>query len=293
METRNHPAGRDVILLVFTVVTWGYSWVMMKVGIGYMSSFTFATWRCLIGGVAMVPLLVARRLAPPPLRKWPDYILFGLLQTTGLFGFVLYGLRFVTAGKTAVLLYTMPIWTSLLTHFLLGEKLRGVQWLGIASGAVGLLSIMGWDTLIHQNPRMLFGETMIVCAALSWALANLVSKVRMKGEDPLTANGLQLLIGTAGLALITWLLEGSLLHVQVTPVSLFTLLFTGIIASTVNFAIWFHLLHRLNTHTLAFSVMLVPVCGLLFDSLQLGSRLDAGTAAGGGLILLGIYLIVR
>ena len=42
------------------------------------------------------------------------------------------------AGKTAVLIFTMPIWTLLLAWFFLGERIRGKQWLAAASTLTGL-----------------------------------------------------------------------------------------------------------------------------------------------------------
>ena len=38
------------------------------------------------------------------------------------------------AGKTAVLVYTMPLWAIPLAWWVLGERVRGLQWLAIAGG---------------------------------------------------------------------------------------------------------------------------------------------------------------
>jgi drug/metabolite transporter (DMT)-like permease len=281
----------NIALLAFTIVTWGYSWVLMKVGLKFMKPLTFATWRCAIAGVALVPLLVLRRAPLPRWGKLGDYTVLGLLQTTGMFGLILLGMQFVTAGKTAVLLYTMPIWTSLTAHFYLKERLTGRQVIGIASGSLGIASILGWDTISQQNIHAIFGELLVILAAVSWALANIWMKTRMRGENSFAANCIQTLIGTLGLALLATSFEENLLQVELTGMALFSLLFTGLIASTVNFTIWFYLLRRMGTHTLASSVMLVPVLGMVFDWLALGSKVEPGVAAGGILILYGIYKV--
>jgi len=263
----------------------------MKIGLGFMHPITFATWRCALAGIAMLPVLYVTKARMPARQKIWDYIILGLLQTTALFGLILFGIQFVNAGKTAVLLYTMPIWTSLIAHFRLGEKLSLEGWLGIASGTLGILSILGWDTLTQQSAAVLFGELMVILAAIAWALANIWMKTRMAGEDPRTANGLQLLIGTLGLIVVAYGLEGGIWEVELTGMSLFTLLFTGIVASAVNFTIWFYLLRRMNTHMLGVSIMLVPVFGILFDFVVLGTKLDFGIMLGGGLIAYGIYKV--
>jgi len=282
--------GLNIALLIFVIVTWGYSWILMKIGLRFMGPLTFATWRCAVGGLAMIPVLYIRGIPWPPKEKLFDYVAVGFFQTTAMFGFILYGMKFVTAGKTAVLLYTMPIWTSFLVHFYLKERLTAPRWLGVAIGTVGILCILGWDTLVKQNLKVLFGEFLVIIAAISWAIANIWVKKRMVYEDSYMVNGLQMLIGSAGLVLISLPAEG-LLNVRWTWLSTSVVLFTGIVASTTNFTIWFYLLRKLDIHTTTFSSMLVPVFGLLFDWIQLGNKVDTGVIVGGILILAGIYRI--
>ena len=282
--------GLNIALLVFVIVTWGYSWVLMKIGLGFMKPLTFASWRCAVGGLAMLPLLYMKDTPWPKGGKWLDYLAVGIFQTTGMFGFLLYGMQFVSAGKTAVLLYTMPIWTSLLVHFYLKEELNTSQWVGVGIGSMGILCILGWDTLVNQSMGILFGEFLIIIGAISWAIANIWVKKRMTNEDTYMVNGLQMLIGTAGLILLSLLTEG-LFNVKWTLVSTSIVVFTGVVASAINFTIWFFLIKRLDINTATFSSMLVPVFGLLFDWLQIGNRLDVGIIIGGILILIGIYQV--
>lgn len=280
----------NLFLLLFMVVTWGYSWVLMKIGLQFMAPFTLATWRCAVGSLAILPLL--RGISWPKREKWRVYVMVGLFQTTGMFSFMLHGMRFVTAGKTSVLLYTMPLWTSLLAHFYLKERLTSSRWLGVFSGAIGIVCILGWDTLVNQNAYILLGEFLVIIGAVSWAIANIINKKQMPGENAYMVNGLQMAIGTLGLALLSLPTEG-LWRINWTWVSIGVILFTGIVASTVNFTIWFHLLKKLDTHTVASSSMLVPVFGLLFDRLQLGKTLDTDVIVGGIFILAGIYQVSK
>jgi drug/metabolite transporter (DMT)-like permease len=282
--------GLNIALLVFVIITWGYSWVLMKIGLGFMKPLTFASWRCAVGGLAMLPLIYMKGTPWPKGEKWLDYLAVGIFQTTGMFGFMLYGMQFVSAGKTAVLLYTMSIWTSLLVHFYLKEKLNSSQWFGVVMGGMGILCILGWDTLVNQSMGILFGEFLIIIGAISWAMANVWVKKRMANENAYMVNGIQMLIGTAGLILISLPTEG-LFNIEWTLISTSIILFTGVVASAINFTIWFFLIKRLDINTATFSSMLVPVFGLLFDWIQLGNKLDLGVIIGGILILIGIYQV--
>ena len=282
----------NAALLTFVILTWGYSWVLMKIGLKYAEPFTFATWRCAIGGIAIIPFLYVKGVAFPRIEKLPDYVFVALFQTTIMFGSMLYGMKFVTAGKTAVLLYTMPIWTILLVHFYLKEEINRSRWRGIASGCVGILCILGWDTLVHQNVSILFGESLIIIGAISWAISNIWVKRRMVTENTYMLSGIQLIIGSLGLALLAIPTEG-VFNITWTAESIYAILFTAIIASTLDFTIWFYLLKNMDINTATFSSMLVPVFGLLFDWFILGTKLDIGVVIGGILILFGIYQVSR
>ena len=281
-----------IFLLVFTITTWGYSWVLMKMGLGYAEPFTFAAWRCAIGGVAMIIFVRVKSIEWPKLEKLPDYLMIAIFQTTLMFGLMLYGMKYVTAGKTSVLLYTMPIWTIFLVHFYLKERLNRGKWLGVALGTIGIVCILGWDTLVHQNSEILFGELLIIGGAISWAVSNIWVKKRMGGENIYMVSSLQLSIGAIGLALLAIPTEG-ILNIEWNAHSIYILLFTGLIASAVDFTIWFYLLKNLDIKITTFSSMLVPVFGLIFDWAILGNRLDEGVIVGGALILIGIYQVSK
>lgn len=281
-----------IFLLIFTITTWGYSWVLMKMGLEYAEPFTFAAWRCGIAAVAMIIFVSVKSIKWPKMNKLPDYFAIGIFQTTLMFGLMLYGMKYVTAGKTSVLLYTMPIWTMFMVHFYLKERLNTAKWIGVAIGTIGIICILGSDTLVHQDSEILIGEVLIIAGAISWAVSNIWVKKRMGGENIYMVSTLQLTIGAIGLALLAIPTEG-LLVIDWNAHSLYILLFTGLIASAVDFTIWFYLLKNLDIKITTFSSMLVPVFGFLFDWAILGNTFDAGEIVGGTLILLGIYQVSR
>lgn len=281
-----------IFLLAFTIITWGYSWVLMKQALNYMEPFTFVALRNSVGAIFLLPIIFRNNSFNISNIKNLDYFIVGILQTTAMFALIIYGMKFVTAGKTSVVLYTMPIWTSLFLHFFLKEKLSSSKWLGVLFGFIGILFILGWDTISKQNMQIIFGEILILLAAISWAIANIWNKKRLSDHNPSIVNGYQLMIGSIFLILLSVSAEG-IFDVRWTPYSIFIILFTGIIASAVNFSIWFHLINKLDINTTTFSSLLVPVFGLIFDWLILETNLDVGVIVGGIFILFGIYKISK
>ncbi len=282
----------NILLLAFVIVTWGYSWVLMKQALDYMQPITFVALRIAIGGLVILPFILRNKNFRPASFLNRNYIVLGLLQTTVMFGLIIYGMKFVTAGKTAVVLYTMPVWTSFMLHFLLKERLSRRQWVGVFFGFLGIIFILGWDTLVHQNVYIVFGEFLILMAALAWAYANIWIRTRLKDENPALLNGYQQLIGVFFLIMLAISTEG-LFEVKWTYYSVYTILFTGIVASAFNFSAWFYLINKIDINITTYSSLLVPVFGLLFDWYILGTKIDPGLIVGGFFIIFGIFKISR
>lgn len=287
-----NPVILNLLLILFVITTWGYSWVLMKEALRYMEPLTFVGLRCLIGALSLFPVAYWMNSSRSEPYRYRDYLLIGIFQTTAMFALVIYGMKYVTAGKSAVFLYTMPVWTSFLVHFFLGERLTPGKWLGLVLGFTGIIFIMGWDTLAVQDADIIFGEVLIILAAISWAIANIIMKQRVHGEKPYTVTAFQLLFGSLILIAMAAGTE-DITGVTLTPYSLYILVFTGVIASALNFSIWFYLIKSIDINITTFSSMLVPVFGLVFDWLLLGTKLDAGVIVGGMFILSGIYNISK
>jgi len=281
-----------IVMLGFTILTWGYSWVLMKQSLQYMQPFTFIALRHAVAVAALLPFLLFHGSSTKGYIKNPKLLFLGLLQTTAMMGFIIYGMKFVTAGKTSVIVYTMPVWTSLLLHFLLKEKLSYSRWVGVAMGLVGILFILGWDAISVQSQGIMFGEMLIVLSAVCWACANIWNRTKLKGLNPFIVNGYQLLYGAAALIVVAYLSEGAF-KVDWNYHSAFIVLFTGIVASAINFSIWFYLINNFDINITTFSSLLVPVVGLILDKIILGTVLDTGVLIGGVLIILSLYRISK
>src|SRR5690625_6345709 len=71
------------------------------------------------------------RLKKPSRVQLKHMVIVGLLQTTIVFLLVMYGMQFVDAGKSSVLLYSMPIWSSFLAAKILKENISKAKIAGL------------------------------------------------------------------------------------------------------------------------------------------------------------------
>jgi len=277
-----------VLIFVITVI-WGYSWVMMKVSLAYMGPFTFSAFRFGTGAITLFISILLFKMKRPPKKYIKPLIVLGILQTSIVFLLVMYGMQFIGAGKASILLYSMPIWSTLLAVKFLREHVTPWQVAGNILGLVGLLAILGADLWAGQNLRSIFGELLIVLAAVSWGASNVYYRVKLEELPRLVVTAYQMLFGTIGITLVAFIMEWGE-PVKFTGTSLFLILFTGILASALCFSLWFLILSLIDMVTATISTMLVPVFGLFLGWLYLDEKLTLGTITGSVLIIAGIVI---
>ncbi|MFN2745800.1 DMT family transporter [Bacillus sp. z60-18] len=279
-----------VILGIISVtLIWGYTWVTMKIAIHDIPPVLFSALRLLIGAVPLFIILVIkgkkRAIGKENLK---NYFVMGLLMGLGYMGVLTYGMQFVDSGKTSVLVYTMPIFVTVISHFRLTEKINVYKMIGLISGFIGLLFIFGTE-ILHFEKNVIFGELCVLIAALSWAVANVFSKLRFHNTDMIHMNAWQLLIGTVFLLIFSFILEPThSLHWS--NAAVLSLLFNGLFSTAFTFVIWFWVLNQIEASKASMALMFVPVLGLFFGWLQLREPITYNIMAGAFLICIGIFM---
>lgn len=279
----------SLAILVITLL-WGYAWVIMKQSLTYMGPFTFTSFRFMTGTMTLFLIIFLIKRPFPIKTYWKQLLVVGILQTAIVFLLVMYGLRFVDAGKSSVLLYSMPLWSSLLATKFLNEKLTPLKWTGLIVGLGGLLTIVGWDIWVTNNMSIIIGELLIVIAAFSWSISNIYYRLKLDHLPKLETNAYQMLFGTIGIMIAAFFMESSdpiILNFE----SVYYILFTGVLASALCFSVWFLIMSLVDIVTATISTLLVPIFGLLLSYLIIDEALTVSILIGSSMIILGIMLV--
>jgi drug/metabolite transporter (DMT)-like permease len=276
-----------LLALVALSFFWGYTWVLAKEALQYAGPFTFAAQRAVGGALA---LMLALRLTGRSL-KLPapgPTMLIGLVQTGGFLIFQTWALVEGGAGKTAVLIFTMPIWTLLLAWPILGERIRGGQWLAAGSTLVGLVLIIApWD--MHTS---LFSKMLGVVAALFWAVGSiLVKRLRARPEkfDLLGLTGWQMVFGAMLVVVVSLLVPER--AVAWTPHYVGTLTFMAVVSTALCWFLWLYILDRLPAWEASLSVLGTPVIAMVASRIQTGESFSRSELSGVLLIAVGLALL--
>lgn len=275
--------------IISVTLIWGYTWVTMKIAITDIPPVLFSALRLFIGAVPLfVILLIKGRKRSIGKENIKHYLVMSLLMGLGYMGVLTYGMQFVDSGKTSVLVYTMPIFVTVISHFKLNEKINVYKMLGLFSGLIGLLFILGGG-ILHVDQNVIFGELCVLIAALSWGVANVYIKLKFKNTDMIHMNAWQLLTGAVMLLIFSFILEPSR-PIHWSNEAILSLLFNGLFSTALTFVIWFWILNQIEASKASMALMFVPVLGLLFGWLQLHEPVTFSILIGAFMICIGIFM---
>ncbi len=291
---RSRARGRwlPVGALLLLALIWGYSWVVMKIALDYIEPWTFSALRTFPAAVMLLVLLPVLKRPLRPKALGPTALL-GVLQTTGFVGLLTWALEGGGAGKTSILTYTMPFWLLLMAWVVLGERLKGFQWVAVGLALCGLVLIL--------TPWRLEGKLsdfLAIGGALFWAGSAVYAKILRKHHevDLLSLTAWQLLLGSIPLiviAAVTW--SGPPVW---TGTFILALVYTVVLGSAVAWILWLYILNRLRAGTAGLATLLTPVVGIVSAWIQLGERPDLLEGLGmiaivGALVLVALRELAR
>ncbi len=270
-----------VVGLGLLALIWGYSWVPLKIGVGYCEPFTFAALRTLPGGLLLLGFAAALRrpVRPKAIRLT---VLIGVLQTSGFLGLTAAALVAGGAGRTALLANTWQFWILLMAWPILDEKLHGLQWLSVGLALAGLVLIIEPWNLENAVSGLL-----ALAGAVCWAAGSIAVKIlrRRHEVDLLSLTGWQTFYGSILLLLIAVFVESD--APEWTSEFVWSLVFTLVMTTCVASFIWLYVLRELPAGIAGLGTMATPVVGLLASWAQLGEQPTAPEVVGMIVILIG------
>ena len=289
---KNHLDGLAVSLLLSCCLFWGFQQVLVKATIPelppvFQAALRFAgatvllwLW-CLWRGVRLFArdgTLAAGLLA-------------GTLFATE-FACLYAGLQFTAASRLTVFLYTSPFWVAvLLPFFVTSERLRPMQWLGLAMAFAAVVFALREGLGAARQPQQWLGDTLALAAGMLWGLTT----VAIRASRLSTATPEKLLFYQVGVSSVTLPLLSLLLGEHwVWRFSAFastSLLLQTVIGAFASYLAWMWMLGRYPATKISAFVFLTPVFALLFGALWLHEPVTINLIAALSMVAGGIVLV--
>lgn len=270
MSTPTVPP-RALILLVILTLVWGTNWPLFTLAVREVSVWTFRAVAVLVSGLVLLAVARVRgQSLVIPRRYWTTVALATIFYLVIWNIASTYSAILIPSGQSAVLGYTMPLWSALIGWLVLGQRLSGRLLLAIVLGGVGVTLLMVPSFASYADAPM--GLALGLLSGLAWAVGTLILK-RQPVDVPATVlTGWQLLLTavpvTIGAAILgdyqwfvpSWQTVAVIAYITLVPMS-------------IGNVCWFAIVGLLPASIAGLSSIMVPVVAMVSGAIVHGEPL--------------------
>jgi drug/metabolite transporter (DMT)-like permease len=203
------------------------------------------------------------------------------------------GLKYTSASRLTVFLYTSPFWVALLVPlWVKAERLRPLQGLGLLCAFVAVAFALR-DGLAGGNAATLRGDLLGLVAGMMWGLTTVV--IRASGLTRISAEKMlfyQLAAGAIAFPPLSLGL-GETWVWQFSPFALTSLVLQTAVGAFASYLAWMWMLGRYPATKISVFVFFTPLFALLFGALWLRESVTPHLLAALALVAVGIVLVNR
>jgi drug/metabolite transporter (DMT)-like permease len=285
--------GGEWLALVLLSVLWGGSFFFAGVLIKTLPPFTIVLLRVGLAALILNTLVRAIGMRMPGDRSaWLAFFGMGLLNNAVPFCLVVWGQSHIASGLAAILNATTPISTVIVAHVLTDdEKISGNRLVGVAIGFVGVVLLIGPDSLKGLGAGVL-AQVAVLTAAVFYAFAAVYGRrFKAMGIDPiLTATG-QVTASAIMLFPIAMLVDHPWTLPMPGPPAWAAIIGSATLSTALGYVLYFRILSTAGATNLLLVTFLIPVSAIIMGTFGLGERLDVRHFTGLALIGAGLAAI--
>lgn len=274
---------QNFLQLLLLAAIWGSSFLFTRIAVPDWGPIWLIEVRVLIASLTLLPLLLKLDLWRQVQRHWRPLVILGCLNSAIPFSLLAFASLSLSAGFTAILNATTPLFGLWITAIWLQESLSFPRIIGFITGFVGVLVLVGWqDVPLTWTVGMAIAAGLL--AALHYAIAAPFIKKRFTGVPILVVTvGSQF---SAAMVLLP-LLPFSIPSKMPSPIAMGSVLALALLSSVLAQMLYFQLISIIGPSKTLTVAYLVPIFALIWGALFLRETITLSMVLGGGLVLLG------
>ena len=278
----NQFPAKNLFLLFLTAFIWGTAFVAQSVGMDHIGPFTFNAVRSLVGGLALIPVILVFNRRKSPARRQTEGANRKVLLLGGVCcGLALgvasclqqVGMQYTTVGKagflTALYIVIVPI-LGLFFRRKAGAKL----WVSVAIAIVGLYLLCMSGSL-----RLQLGDFLVLLCALAFSVHIMVIDHFTTQVDGVQMSCIQFFVAAAFSAVCMLFTEG-VPDPGAVAISWVPILYAGVLSSGVGYTLQIVGQKGVNPTAASLVLSLESVISVLAGWVILGERLSVREGAG-------------
>ncbi len=272
--------------LTFALI-WSSAFTSARIIVTQAPPLTVSALRFLLAG--LIALAIAKAMGQSwrlTRAQWKMVVIFGVCQNAIYLGLNFVAMQTVEASLAAIIASSMPLLVALIGWVVLRDRISALGVFGLLVGFAGVALIMGARVAGDVD---LVGVALCVTGALALAVATLAMRGASTGGNLMMVVGLQMLVGSAVLAVAAVIFEDMTINwnLELGLAFAYTTLVPGVVATFI----WFVLVARIGAVKAATFHFLNPFFGVLIASVLLSERLGIWDVVGVAVITLGILAV--
>jgi len=278
---------KAILMGVAFVLMWSSAFTSARIIVADAPALASLSLRFFMSGIVGVGL--ARALGQSWIftrQQWRAIVIFGVCQNAAYLGLYFLAMRSVEASLASVLASSMPLVVALFSVLFLRPLPKPIALLGLGIGFMGVLLIMGTRLSAGSDA---VGVVMCIVGTVALAIATLSLRSVGAGSNVLMVVGLQSLVGSLVLGLLSPLIDTYeiTMSAQLVVAMLYTTFVPGLFATWL----WFKLVERIGTIKGAAFHFLNPFFGVAIAALVLGEQVNGWDLVGVVTIMVGILAV--
>ena len=202
---------RNWVRLATLGLIWGGAFVLVEIALNGFEPMTLAATRLTLAAIILVPLSFFYGGLPKGARVWAFAFGVAILSNALPFALLSWGQTYVTAGVAGVAMAVMPLMALPLSHLLVpGESMSSKGMLGLGIGFIGVLVLIGFDTLAQLGGAGIAVLAQLAClaATICYVLGSITIKRAPPAHPIAFAAAAMLLASILAIPVAFWV-EGS------------------------------------------------------------------------------------
>jgi drug/metabolite transporter (DMT)-like permease len=281
---------RQWLVLALLTLVWGLNWPIMKMGVTGFPPLTFRFICLLIGtpvlGLGLWAMKVPFRLPKLYLRELLVLAIFNMFIWHA---FIILAVQYLSSGRSAILGYTMPIFSAVIGALVFQNQLSKRAWGGVAAAALGVVLLL-WHELSNLSGKPI-GVMLALVAASTWALGTQLLRRTSIPLPTLTLSFWMTAMTTVVMGVLSFTFEFERWQ-EPSPTHWASIIYNAVLVFGFAHAAWFYLARSLPPVASTLSVMMIPILGVFSGAWALNEILHWQDWAAMGLMVVSIASVL-
>jgi len=281
-------------LISLMVFFWSLNFIIAKVALREFPPLLLSCLRTSAAAAFITPLYYwrSRKRATTWTRQdVPALLLLGIFGVALNQVFFVAGISRTSVGHSALMIGLTPVMVLVIAAAAGMERITGRKLLGMTIAVLGV-------AVLHLSPAKtagasFAGDVWVLLAALAFAVFTVGGKGVAKRHDSLTVNTFAYLGGALALAPLTVYHGWGFPYASLSWQAWVALVYMAAFSSVLCYMIFYYALTHIPASRVSAFSYLQPLLATLMAAPLLGENISGGLAAGGALILAGVYLTER